>query len=50
MEQNLFPESENVLFANGIKTKMVFKRGTDGKVLGFTLTGPGIERYFEKAR
>jgi CubicO group peptidase (beta-lactamase class C family) len=50
MEQNLFPETENVLFANGVKSKLVFKRGTDGKVLGFTLTGPGIERYFEKAR
>lgn len=49
-EQNLFPESENVLFANGIGAKLIFKKATDGKVLGFTLTGRGMERYFEKAQ
>ncbi|WP_345031048.1 serine hydrolase [Ravibacter arvi] len=50
MEQNLFPESENVLFANEAESKLIFKSGSDGNVLGFTLTGSGIERYFEKVR
>lgn len=49
-EQNLFPESESVLFANGIEAKLIFKKASDGKILGFTLTGPGMERYFEKAQ
>ncbi len=50
MEHNLFPESENVLFANETEFKLIFKSESDGNVLGFTLTGSGIERYFEKVR
>jgi CubicO group peptidase (beta-lactamase class C family) len=46
-EQNLFAESENVLFANEA-VKLIFQRVPNGKVEGFKLAGTKKEEYFKK--
>jgi CubicO group peptidase (beta-lactamase class C family) len=48
-EQNLFAESENVLFANEA-ARLIFQRGPNGKVEGFKLAGAKKEEYFKKSK